>query len=203
MRPGPSADKSEVLLSEEKGIYLGVDDVYRLSVFTNGFRISQVAAQDLDVGILTRIHVQNYSVIGDRVTRIPPIAVAPQDFLDEWIDLPWQEAARWSSAENLPELQDWHSRLQRTKERWYYSELHFVQLCEKTSRETKWQIGLSIDSLESKKKPADLPDEVFFTIVGKGDDFILQFASANRPSGCPGKASPVNPRDLGKNRRLP
>jgi len=44
-----------------------------------------VAAQGLDDSIMTRLHVQKYEVNGDRVTRVPPLALAPEDFLDEWV----------------------------------------------------------------------------------------------------------------------
>jgi len=57
------------------------------------------ATQSLDPGILVREHVMRYAVRGDLVRRVPPLATRPEDFLDEWVRLPWDEAARWTDPE--------------------------------------------------------------------------------------------------------
>jgi len=78
LRPGEDPHHSQVLLDEHTTVYLGVDQPYRLTVSPGGFEIRNVAAQGLDDSIMTRLHVQKYEVNGDRVTRVPPLALAPR-----------------------------------------------------------------------------------------------------------------------------
>jgi len=41
------------------------------------------------------------------------LALAPEDFLDEWVALKWEGAAAWASSADTTKLQQWHDRLNR------------------------------------------------------------------------------------------
>ena len=190
LRPGPATDRPIILLNEE-GDYRRYE-AESLAVREHDFTLTNFGYQMLDGGILERICFHRYSVIGDRVTRVPPIAVLPQDFIDEWINLPWKEARRWSNPSAIDRLELWHSRLQRgTGEDWeklhYYSEIEFVQPCNKPP--SKWQIGIPLDS---EKRQDKLPQELYFTVAKGNGAFSMTDITPTRPLGCPGKASPVN-----------
>lgn len=75
--------------------------------FEGGLRLGFLS----DGGRLTRAHLLNYTVEGDTATRSAPIAATPQDFLDEWTALPWDEAVRWIDPARRDALRDWHARL--------------------------------------------------------------------------------------------
>ncbi len=183
LRPGPSPTKPVVPLI----IHVGnvTDEPNTLTVGKHDFTLVNVGGQSLDGAILTRIHVHRYSVSGDRVTRVPPIAVIPQDFVAEWVELPLEEAMRWSDAPAMSGIESWHSRLQEgtTDNDYYYSEFEFVQPCSQSPN--RWQIGLSIDS---EKRQDKLPLELFFTVSKRNGAFYMTDISQKRAPGCPGEA---------------
>ncbi len=191
LRPGEDFNHSQVLLDEHTTIFLGVDQPYRLTVNPRGFEIRSVAAQGLDDSILTRVHVQNYEVNGNRVTRIPPLALAPEDFLDEWVALKWESASTWVSGTDAAKLQYWHGRLSREGREKIDTEFDFVQPCKAAQNVSKWQIGLMLEGTGEH----DLPDELFFTVSKRDGAFYLENVDKDRPPGCPGNALPRGARE--------
>jgi len=67
-----------------------------------------VWAGSIDSGRLVREVVRNYSIRGDHIQRVDPVALSPRDFVDEWLVRPWTESAAWSGAAGLEE---WHKKL--------------------------------------------------------------------------------------------
>jgi len=45
---------------------------------------------------------------GDKPERTSPLALKPEDFLDEWLQLPWAEASRWVEAKNVQVIEAVH-----------------------------------------------------------------------------------------------
>ena len=195
LRPGDDANRSVVLLNEHTSVYLGTDQPYRLTVNPQGFEIRNVASQGLDASILTRVHVQKYEVGGNRVTRVPPLALAPEDFLDEWVDMKWENAAPWVSGTGAAKLQYWHGRLNRDGREKIDTEFDFVQPCPAAESMVKWQIGLLLEGAGEHDPPGDLPDELFFTITKRDGAFYLENVERERPPGCPGNALPHGGRE--------
>jgi hypothetical protein len=197
LRPGLTADEPRFLLNEHSGIFLGEDEVTNLQVARDSFSLSFVAEQGLDLGIMLRVHHFKYSVSADRATRIPPLAFLPQDFLDEWLNLPWDEAARWTDDSALVESRDWHARAEEITS--HGPEFDFVQLCGMTNPAVKWLLGL-VFADSNPGVATDLPEELYFTVRSDGRAFYLAGASPSRPQGCPGTARPVDTLDW---KRLP
>jgi len=195
LRPGEDAHHPRVLLREHTSIYLGTDQPYRLTLNPHGFELNVVGAQGLDDSILTREHVQNYEVSGNRVTRIPPLALAPEDFLDEWVAMKWEDAGTWASSAEEGKLQYWHARLRRDGGEKIDTEFDFVQPCQEAGNVPKWQIGLTLASSDEHDPPGDLPDELFFTISKRDGAFYLEDVGKDRPPGCPGNTLPRGARE--------
>jgi hypothetical protein len=185
LRIGASPYESKLVLSATRGILRDREPVFQLTATATKFRLDFWGLQSLDYGIQERAYTLRYSVEGDRVTRIAPLASRPEDFLDEWINLPWEEAARWVNASNREAMQQWHRRLQQTEGAHYYTDFSFIQPC----REQKdtWRIGLNIDP---KERADALPAELYFTITRKHGTFYLRDINEVRPPGCPGEGSP-------------
>jgi len=195
LRPGEDPHHSQVLLDEHTTIYLGVDQAYRLTVNPGGFEIRNVAAQGLDDSIMTRVHAQKYEVKGNRVTRVPPLALAPEDFLDEWVEMKWESASTWVSSTDAAKLQYWHNRLSKEARAKLDTEFAFVQPCPAAENISKWQIGLQVEGTGEHDLPGDLPDELFFTISKRDGAFYVESIGKDRPPGCPGEALPRGARD--------
>lgn len=191
LRPTTFApDRPLVLLAEKRGIYLGRDDIFQLSVRKDGFQIKHAGSQSLDAGLLTRDHVENYSVSGDRVRRIAPFAFRPEDFLDEWLDMAWEDAKVWARGDKTADLQAWHAKLNQQHSARFTTEFDFVQPCSKTSAIRRWQIGLLLEGLGKAVPPVATPNELFFTISQAGDKFFVDDMVTTRPAGCPGNKRP-------------
>jgi hypothetical protein len=195
LRSGEDVNHAAVLLDEHTTVYLGTDQPYRLTINPHGFEIWNVASQGLDASILTREHVQKYEVSGNRVTRIPPLALAPEDFLDEWVDMKWEAAATWASSADVAKLQYWHERLNHEGRARIDTEFDFVQPCKAAENIAKWQIGLLLEGTGEHDLPGDLPDELFFTITKRGGAFYVESVEKDRPPGCPGNALPRGARE--------
>ena len=191
LRPTSFApDRPLVLLAEERGVYLGRDDVFDLSVRKDGFQTKHAGSQSLDAGLLTRDHVENYSLSGNRVRRIPPFAFRPEDFLDEWLDMPWEDAKVWVRAGKTPDAQTWRAKLEMRHSARFTTEFDFVQPCPPTPGVSRWQIGLLLEKLGTPVLPANTPNEVFFEISKTGDKFFVDDVATTRPTGCPGNKRP-------------
>ena len=195
LRPGENFNHSQVLLDEHTTVFLGVDQPYRLTVNPHGFEIRSVGSQGLDDSILTRVHVRKYEVSGNRVTRIPPLALAPEDFLDEWVEMKWESASTWVSSTDAAKLQYWHGRLSRDGREKLDTEFAFVQPCPAATNISKWQIGLQLEGTGEHDLPGDLPDELFFTISKRDGSFYVESIGKDRPPGCPGDALPRGARE--------
>jgi len=133
-------------------------------------------------------------VSGNRVTRIPPLALAPEDFLDEWVALKWEDAAAWASSADTTKLQHWHDRLSRESREKIDTEFDFVQPCKTSEKTAKWQIGLQLESGEHDL-PGDVPAELFFTISKRDNAFYVESVDKDRPPGCPGNTLPRGARE--------
>jgi hypothetical protein len=195
LRPGEDVNHPVVLLDEHTNVYLGTDQPYRLTVNPRGFEIRNVASQGLDASILTRVHVQKYEMSGNQVKRIPPLALAPEDFLDEWLDMKWENAGTWVSSTDAAKLQYWHGRLSRGDREKIDTEFDFVQPCKAAENMEKWQIGLMLEGTGEHDLPGDLPDELYFTVTKRDGAFYLDSVEKDRPPGCPGNAFPRGARD--------
>lgn len=186
-RVGSKPYRPKRIMSRKETVYEGNDLVYRLSTESKGFTLS-FTGETFASGT-TRQHVARYAVVGDQVRRVAPIALEPQDFLDEWISLPWKEASRWSEPSVRSGLRGWHAKLKQNRYSEQYDfELSFVQSCGK--KPGKWQIGLDIHA-EGVSGP--LPPKLFFTIVQKGKAYSMQDIHPVRSPGCLGESSPHGP----------
>ncbi len=168
LRPGPRAGEPKVLLAERQSVF-GQD--YRLKVLGRGVvSLAFQGNRNLGLDDPVREHVLRYQVAGDRVARIPPLARRPADFLDEWVDLPWPQAREWSA----PELEPWHSRLQRTGNNYTLKDPGLRSA--KAGRPGRWWVQLCLDG-------KDLPPALYFLVSREGERFRLEEVRARQPRG--------------------
>jgi hypothetical protein len=185
MRVGADAYSPRVISSGEEAIYLGTDlEGFRLEATANTFTLRFDASQSLDPGVLIRAHVLKFEVEGDRAGRVAPVAFKPEDFADEWAQMKWDEAARWSESSNLPELKRWHETLNPEGKGFSGSEILFVQPC--GSGEGEWRIG--VESYIDDENRARLPPKLYFTVSRDAGGFRMLGVGDARPPGCPGEA---------------
>jgi hypothetical protein len=94
-RPGPSPERPRAFFRGKGTIYLGNESDLALKAERDAFEIRHDGGS-LDSDILVRRHVRRYSVAGETIRRVQPVAESARDFVDEWIETPWAEAKAWS-----------------------------------------------------------------------------------------------------------
>lgn len=133
-RVGPKIDHAVEILSrgETSDVCAGAGDV---TMEPDGFRIDYTAiTQDAD----RRAGVVRYRVRGDKARRVAPVALRPQDFVDEWVQRDWHDAQEWSVGANQKNLRTSHEVLHRM-----LTEYPAVGRCGETDR---WQVTVNLFS---------------------------------------------------------
>ncbi|HEX8513853.1 MAG TPA: hypothetical protein VF688_12190 [Allosphingosinicella sp.] len=111
-RPGPAPERPKIFFRGKSTIYLGDESDLSLKAERGAFEIRHDESS-LDPDILVRRHVRRYSVAGETVRRVQPVAESLRDFVDEWIGSPWTEAKYWSAGD--PTLAAAHSGLRAAR----------------------------------------------------------------------------------------
>jgi hypothetical protein len=196
LRPGSTPDAPRILLKKEDGVYRCGEPPYKLVLEPTGFKIDYVAMQWLDFDLFTTIQADRYVISSDHVTRVAPVAYSPQDFLNAWAQMPWNEAQRWSNPARASSLESWHRRFQPTEAGGYLesSKFEFVQACDKPP--TRWQIGLN-----AREYDANSP-RLFFIVSMKEHAFYLESIDVVLPPGCPGETAPSKTLDWERFKQL-
>jgi hypothetical protein len=110
----PAQDRlSQRVLFHKKAGYVRFEDVGPvMKAKQDGFDLRlEVGLMDSD--IMTRRGVYRFRTTGKNIERIQPIAMNGRDFVDEWLNVKWADAERWSSPEHLVQLKSEHDRIER------------------------------------------------------------------------------------------
>lgn len=185
LRPKPGSDRPQVLVNATDSIYLGVDQLWKLRADADVAQINWTSSS-MDAGILMREHVSRYKVSQGSASRIPPVALYPEDFIDEWAQRPWAEAKDWTAPEALEDAQAIHKWLHDSK---FSISTEFLQPCPIPEH---WQIGLTVEGDNEHRPPQP---HLYVDVSSDGDNFRLDRIAADRAPGCPGtELLPQRPR---------
>lgn len=184
LRPGRSAEEPTTLLSRRERIYQKFNPPFRLRTETDWFAITAGKLRKLDGE--PGLSISRYMISGQQAVRVQPLALTPEDFLDEWASLSWDQAGAWSNESMQPDLREWHSKLNRLTAD--STELEFVQPCPKQEgSDSTWLLGLWIDQ---KQNPSSEDERLYITVSERAGAQYVDGIRKNRPAGCPGSASP-------------
>ncbi len=127
----------------------------------------EFGSSGIEPGFVRR-HVLHFKIEGDSAKRIEPLALQPQDFVDEWLSQKWASIAEWTE----PKLNPIHSKLRRVG----VEEYAFAQPC--ASRPGEWQVAVNFEKL----------GKYFFLLHDRGDHrYRMLDVSHDRQPGCPGE----------------
>lgn len=184
-RLGPGTAPATILQSGDQGIYYCDDWNVRLR--PDDFLL-EFPGYSIDTGILIRTHVLHYRVGKDGAVRTDPVALKPQDFVDEWLTIPWNEMVSRSSASDLKQLEKWHGVLHSDT---VLGDFRFVQPC--AEKPGQWLVAVDLHWVASKELPEPLP--VYFLIRWEENyRFQMTGISFDRQDGCPGESYPSGKR---------
>lgn len=181
LRPGRSADEPITLLSRRAPIDQGFEPPFRLQTETDWSAVTIGKRRKLDGE--PGVSILRYGVSDEQVRRLQPLALTPEDFLDEWAQLSWDEAARWSNESLQTDLRGWHSKLNNLADD--STEIEFVQLCPKQKEsDSSWLVGLWIDQ---EQNPLSDEERLYITVSKRDGAHYVDRIRKHRPTGCPGK----------------
>jgi hypothetical protein len=186
LRPSGIPDQPEVQLSEMDEAKLPDENGYSLRAGGDTFTLTYNGPMILDSGIDFRKHVSKYRITESGVARMPPVALLPQDFVDEWIQLPWSQASVWNKSADVARIREWHDRIRTAKSAAVYSKVDFAQQCGEGAN--NWQVALAITLAGGIKS---LSDDVYFSVSKEDDSYFVTDIRSVRARGCSGESPPV------------
>ena len=181
LRPGRSADRPHTLFDHRDPLDQKFDPPFDLQAETDWFALTKGKERKLDGE--RGVSISRYEIDGDQVRRIQPLALRPDDFLDEWVQLNWEDAKRWSNESIQQELQSWHSKLNGYEND--STEMRFVQPCpSQAGPDSRWMINLWIDQ---KLNPSVNEENLYVFVSERNGIYYVDGISINRPPACPGE----------------
>jgi hypothetical protein len=180
-----SADANEAvpIFGGEHGIWFGGEHAYQVRLEPNDL-LMEIRDRSIDGGIHNRAHILHYKVGDEAVTRIDPVALQPQDFVDEWLIKPWELMESRSAATEDDKLKLWHEFLSGD---FVGGEFSLVQAC--SNEPGQWQVGVDLSFIRGKQVPEPLP--VYFLVQQLGQyQFKMTGISFDPDDDCPGESEP-------------
>lgn len=168
LRPTSDPDHPKTLFSGSDSMWWGNEDFGTLTVQKDAFDLRFHSAS-IDAGVHNRVWVRRYSVVGDAVQRIQPVAVSPRDFVDEWVVSPWQQASQWSSRSALAELTQAHAELSRRRNS-YKSLLEYDSVYRCTDSPEHYQVEMADETAPNFQTARSF----YFQMRGNGDYTMLR-----------------------------
>lgn len=186
LRPSVNADKPNVVLARLDKIHPQFDPAFRVDVETDWFAITEGKIRRLDGE--PGVSVLRYQLIGNQAHRVPPLALIPEDFLDQWAQMSWDDARTWTNGASGAALQEWHAKLSGLQDD--SVEIESAHLCRTTTNgDENWLVQLWIDP---KQNPSTKEERVFVEVAKRNGVFYVDAALSEPPLGCEGK-SPHHP----------
>jgi hypothetical protein len=107
LQPARGSTPQKVVQHLKNGYARGNEPVFKRR--SDGFEF-RVERSSLDISVMTRTGIYRYRLAGDQLQRVQPIAMNGRDFVDEWLQVEWDEAQRWSDPASLSSLQKGHEK---------------------------------------------------------------------------------------------
>jgi hypothetical protein len=182
----PSSTRApQKLLFHQKGDYRRDEDPV-MKPAPNGFQL-RMLGESLDMSIVMRPVIYRYVVLDGRLQRVQPIAKNGRDFVDEWLESPWDEATRWSAPANQDSPKTTHAKIEgeqksfaeNTPLRTYGP----VRGCSDST--THFQVQLDAEWIDNKGKSTPGKSTYFEIQEGK-NSFTMLSASGQPDARCIG-----------------
>jgi hypothetical protein len=183
LRPGANADNPTVLVAQREVIDSGFDPPFRLEVQDDWFAVTEGKQRVLGRG--PGVRILRYAIDNNKIRRIAPLAVYPEDFLDEWARLSWDDARQWVTESSEGSLKKWHTKLTNVDS----SEIELVRHCSGNGdSDGTWLIELAVDS---RTDPSMEDKQVYVQVAKKNNTFFVNNIQENLPVGCSGETLPA------------
>src|SRR6267154_2632960 len=176
LRPSSEPDKPTVLVSGRVAIDRSFDPAFRIEAHEDWFAVTIGKTRKLDDE--PGVEIFRYDVSDKQAVRIAPLALLPQDFLDQWTQLSWEESKRWSS--DLESLAEWHRKLNELTPG--TAEIEAVRRCRGAEDgDQDWEVELSVAQAPN---PSFGGEVVYIEVAKRNGIFSVMGIQKNRLNGC-------------------
>jgi hypothetical protein len=144
---GPNFE-AKTLLDESE---FGVEGTLQGSL-DKGKVLTEYSVHSVDGARHSRRTIRAFEERNRNLKRVQPVALSPEDFVEEWITHPWPEVQAWSEARAKEGLKKWHEKLPdliRGKE-FIYPPKHCP------SKPDLWQVGFDKYFTDLNREPVYL-----------------------------------------------
>jgi hypothetical protein len=146
---------------------------HQIALDADGFRLETMSLEDDIARAGYRVFPYRYEIHGDEVSRVAPVGFDAHDFVGEWGNLPWDEAAHWSDPAHRGRIQQFYNKL-RDADGYFMGEFGKVQVCD--PQQKIWQVEYI---------PAGDDDSVYFLVEGKDKwTFVVNDIGEDEREGC-------------------
>jgi hypothetical protein len=179
LQPSSAGNMQTVLQHVSLG-YVRFEIEPTLKIVPDGFQI-RVETGMIDKDIMTRIGIYRYRVSGARIERVQPIANNGRDFVDEWLESPWDESVRWSTPVNLESLKAVHAKIEAERspnaENSPLRTYGPIRAC--SDAKTHFQVQLDAERIDSKGKST--PDKSTYFQIQEGKNAFTLLSNSDQP----------------------
>jgi hypothetical protein len=179
LRPGCDPENPVVIAAGRETVDRFYDPPFNLQAETDWFSLTEGKTRRLDDE--PGVAILRYQVEGNRAQRIHPLALSPEDFLDQWAQLSWEEARKWSTGS--AGIESWHSKISHIAPG--SVEIESVHRCSGSEDgDQKWLLELSVDE---QPDPALGLGSLFVKIDKTNGIFSVAGIQPSHPAGCNGR----------------
>jgi hypothetical protein len=176
LRPSSDPDKPTVLATGRETINENFDPAFRVDAHVGWFAVTLGKKRRLDESL--GFEILRYDVGEKGATRSAPLALSADDFLDQWAQLNWEEAKRWSN--DSAGLAEWHKKLNELAPG--TSEIEAVRLCRGAEEGNQdWLVEMSTDQAPN---PSFGAENLYVEIAKRNGIFSVAGVRKKRPAGC-------------------
>jgi hypothetical protein len=185
IRPMDSQHAEKTLFRRELEYRRDVDPI--MKALPNGFQLRMIG-ENIDPAIIMKTVFYRFVLNGDELERVQPVASNGRDFVDEWLQSPWSDAARWSAAENLEQLDTMQKHLMADNASMNsddYPELNYGPVRSCPGSKSHFQVELDEEWVGPKADPTR-KRTLYFQIEEGKNSFTMLSASTRPDPHCTG-----------------
>ena len=146
---------------------------HQIAIEADGLRLETISMEHDVARAGYRVFPYRFEVRGDDVVRVAPIGFDAHDFVGEWGNLPWAEAAKWSDPAHVGRIREYYNQI-RDGDGYFGGEFGANQVCDAQQR--IWQV-------EYNRAGAD--ESIYFQVERKDKwTFIVINIGKEMRDGC-------------------
>lgn len=197
LRRSSDPERPLLMYDSEGGFYRCANKSFQLTTGKDEFSLSYPNMMSRDVELFAKINVDHFRIDKNGVHRLPPRAQPPVDFVDQWLELPEDEAMKLVDEPARVLAVEWHRRLSDKtatgENHAYESTYDVVRECLK--KPGKWIVGLSVKE-DAQTRKQHIPPHIFFDVKAEKSGTVLVGIHEGRQTGCQGPGQKPTGADL-------